>query len=142
MLWHPLAVHFPIALLTAGVLLDLAALLCRRPAWHRTAYGLLVAGTLGAGLAVVTGNVDAAAWRETAAAGAIQDHEDLGTLTMLLYLAVCLGRLPGVLRPGDNRYRPLWVALATLGWVLLAWTGWEGGELVYDLGVGVSGRVP
>ena len=52
---HPLVVHFPIALLLTAVLLDLAALVLRRPGLHRIALWNLSLGALGAGIAVLTG---------------------------------------------------------------------------------------
>ena len=58
--WHPLIVHFPIALLTFSLIVDLAALLAKRPAWHPVAYALLVAGTVAATAAVISGNAAAA----------------------------------------------------------------------------------
>ena len=50
--WHPIFIHYPIALLTTAVLVDAASLLCRRETWHRVAYALLVAGTVGAAASV------------------------------------------------------------------------------------------
>ena len=136
--WHPVAVHFPVALLCAALVFDLAGLLWQRAQWHRTAWVLLLAGTLGAAAAVLTGNLDAADYRQSAAAEAIQRHEDLGTVTFLLFIVVTLGRLPHMLRPeGEDRRLRLWIGLAAIGVGLLMWTAQQGGELVYDLGVGV-----
>lgn len=136
--WHPVLLHFPIALLTAAVTVDAAALLWRRPNWQRGAYALLVAGTVGAAAAVLSGNADASAYRQTDVAAAIQDHEDLGTATLLLFLIMVLGRLPGILRPRQHRWAPwLWLAAGLLGLVLLYLTSYHGGGLVYERGVGV-----
>ncbi|MDA0336237.1 MAG: hypothetical protein O2782_13815 [bacterium] len=145
--WHPILIHFPIALLTAAVVVDAAALLCRRPNWQPGAYTLLLAGTVGAAAAVFTGNADAAAYRQADVAAAIQDHENLGTATFLLFLLMLLGRLPDVLRagqrgrsgppgPAGRRAAWLWLAAGVGGLVLLYLTSHHGGELVYKHGVG------
>lgn len=52
---HPLAVHFPIALLMAALFLDGVALVFKRPGLHRVALWNLGLGTLGAAVAVLTG---------------------------------------------------------------------------------------
>lgn len=140
--WHPMAVHFPIALLSVAFVVDVAALVGRRDAWHRFAYVLLVAGTLGAGVAVVTGNMAAVDFRETTVAAAVQDHEDYATLAAVLFLAVSLGRLPLHLRRTGGRVLRLWVAVAAAGLVLLSVASCHGGRLVYELGVGVAGAPP
>jgi uncharacterized membrane protein len=141
--WHPMVIHFPIALLTAAVVVDVVALLRARTNWHRQAYVLLVVGTLGAAAAVVSGNADATLFRQGGMAADIQDHEDLGTVTFLLFLLVVLGRLPGILRPAVAAKRMwLWVLIGSAGLVLLYFTSYHGGELVYTHGVGVSESAP
>ena len=52
MLWHPIIVHFPLALLAFALAVDLAALVRGHPGWHRFAYAAWAAGTVAAALAV------------------------------------------------------------------------------------------
>ncbi|MGH7935083.1 MAG: DUF2231 domain-containing protein [Candidatus Binataceae bacterium] len=52
---HPLIVHYPIALLTASVLLYFLAWIARRESWAWAALWMLGLGTLAAVVAVVTG---------------------------------------------------------------------------------------
>ena len=132
---HPVVVHFPVALLTFGFCVDLAGLVVRRP-WHRTGYALLLAGTAGAMVAVITGNLAAADLRGSVHAEAIQQHEDHATLALLLYLASALGRLPGFLR-GDPGLAPVWLVVGAGGLGLLWVAGLQGGALVYERGIGV-----
>ncbi|MDE2009033.1 MAG: DUF2231 domain-containing protein [Candidatus Omnitrophica bacterium] len=52
---HPLAVHFPIAFLTAAGFIYVLAYVLRRDAWARTAFWFLGLGCLTAAVAVMTG---------------------------------------------------------------------------------------
>jgi uncharacterized membrane protein len=137
--WHPALVHFPIALLPLSVGLDLAALLKNRPQWHGMAYGVLILGTVGALMAVVSGNQAALAYRDLAISNRIEDHEDLSTAAFLLLLVIGLGRLPLHLQ---NRLCgwpiKLWILLAAVASGMLWVSAYWGGRLVYIYGVGVK----
>lgn len=137
--WHPLIVHYPIALLPLSPLCDLAALWLRRRDGHHLAYGLLVLGTLAACAAVLSGNAAAAGQWQGEAAVQVSAHEDLATWTLLLALGTALGRLPLHLK-GQLSGWPLymWIGVGLLVGVLVAWTGYHGGELVYVHGIGVK----
>ncbi|MEE2657219.1 MAG: DUF2231 domain-containing protein [Candidatus Latescibacterota bacterium] len=136
---HPAIVHFPIALLPVALAIDVAALVCRRPEWHRTAYLLLVLGTLGAAAAVISGNQAAAPYRQGDVDAPVQYHDDLGSVSFLIFLVATLGRLPAYLQPEVGRRIGIWVLLSALGVAALWLTSTHGGELVYDRGVGVTG---
>jgi len=122
--WHPLIVHFPIALLSISPIVDLAAFLTRRPSWHAVAYGLLVAGTLAAAAAVISGNATAAPHREREVIGKlVEEHEDSGSLVLVLYLVITIGRLPLQLRAATSGWPlKLWLVVAAAGCVLV-WRG-------------------
>ena len=137
--WHPYIVHFPIVLLPLSLVFDLAALVKGRPTWHTAAYCLLVAGTVAAAAAVISGNAAATPHRETdVVAAAIERHEDSGSLVLIAFIAVALGRLPLQLRQRTTGW-PLkaWLAVAAAGCVLVWRTSLLGGDLVYEYGVGV-----
>lgn len=137
--WHPLIVHFPLALLPLSAAVDLAALLKKRQEWHNFACLLLVLGAVGALVAVLSGNASAADYRNTAAQSPIQAHEDRATLALLLFVGLCLCRLPLHLRGGWQGWGfKLWLAGAAVGCILLWQAGMLGGELVYRYGVGVK----
>ncbi|MFH1567564.1 MAG: DUF2231 domain-containing protein [Gemmatimonadota bacterium] len=136
--WHPLVVHFAVALLPASAVTDLAALLFRRPPWHRVAFALLVAGALGAVAAVLTGNAAAAPHRESETVAAlVAHHENLGTLSLFAFLTICLGRLPLELQARRGGW-PLraWIGAAVAANALLWLAGHAGAELVYGHGLG------
>ena len=137
--WHPLVIHFPVALLTASLFVDLVALARRQDRWHRVAYGLLVGGVLTASAAVISGTEAALPYRsQSEVADLIQQHEDFGTIAFIVFLATVLGRLPLFLQRRGGWPLTLWILLGACGWVLLSWTSYYGGELVYQHGVGVA----
>ncbi len=136
--WHPLIVHYPIALLPLSPLCDLVALWLRRGEGHLLAYGLMVLGTLASCVAVLSGNAAAEGHWQGAAAGEISAHEDLATWTMLLALGTTLGRLPLQLKGSiDGKALYACIGMGILIGVLVVLTGYRGGELVYVHGIGV-----
>ena len=138
--WHPLVVHFPIVLLCTSVVVDLFALIRHREQWHRFAYALLVAGLLSSLVAVITGTEAALPYRsQSALADLIQQHEDFGSFVFIVFLATALGRLPLFLQRTAGWPLTMWIAVAGGGCVLLWWTSFYGGALVYEHGVGVAG---
>ncbi len=138
--WHPMIVHFPIALLTTSVAIDLMALVKLRGQWHRFAYALLVAGLLSSSAAVITGTEAALPYRsQPEVADLIQQHEDFGSIVFIVFMATALGRLPLFLQRSGGWPLTVWIVVAVGGCVLLWWTSYYGGELVYAHGVGVTG---
>jgi uncharacterized membrane protein len=137
--WHPLIIHYPIALLPLSPLCDLAALSLRRREGHHLAYGLMVIGALSACAAVLSGNAAAEGYWHGSAAVEISAHEDLATWTLLLALGAALGRLPMQLRGAfSGRVLYVWLGIGLLIGGLVVYTGYLGGELVYVHGVGVG----
>jgi uncharacterized membrane protein len=139
--WHPVIVHFPLALIVTAAGSFSAARVLRTV---RTAETLAIVGTwtlgigalgllfaLGTGLAAVIDlQVGAAAHQ------AIASHVQSAILTTVLVLSTAVWRAAGV----SQESRPAW------GFMLLLWvatsslivTGYRGGQNVYRYGVGVS----
>lgn len=103
---HPLVVHFPIALLLTAVCVDLAALVLKRPALHRVALWNLTLGTIGAGVAVLSGlRAGDVAKHSFEIWHVMELHKRLGFITLILGFGVTMGasretRLPHSLRTG------------------------------------------
>jgi uncharacterized membrane protein len=138
--WHPLFVHFPLALLvTAAVCLSLArALPVQRLAetsatvgtWNLCLGAVGVLFALGSGLAASIGlDVDAAAHQAIAA------HVKSAVVTTMLTLSVAVWRGAGV--APTARPSPLFLAMMWLAIASLMVTGYRGGQNVYRHGVGV-----
>lgn len=133
---HPLAVHFPIALVTMSAIFHVAAVTTRNKTCAVIAHTTLWLGALGAVVAVLLG------WQAFNSV----NHDEAGHAAMLVHRAWALGTLAvvGLLAVWDawrskaDEIPAGWFAAATIvAWVLVATTAWHGGELVYRHGLGV-----
>jgi len=78
-IWHPLSVHFPIALLLAGTLFVIIGALLKRHGLTGNGYLLILLGTVGAWIAVFTGNLaDGVVSRELCDPTVLERHENGG----------------------------------------------------------------
>lgn len=139
---HPNFVHFPIAFLVIAIILEVILLFWRRPEMDLTARTLLFLGALGAVLATVSGWYGEQTLAPVAAAhDSIEFHKRLGFLTLGTVAILSFWRA-GTVRRGGPRPRWLFVA-GMLGLAALLWnTAEEGGELVYEYGVGTELTAP
>jgi uncharacterized membrane protein len=139
--WHPMVVHFPIALtLSAGVAL-LAARLVRRDSLAETLATVgtwnLCAGAVAALCALATGLAGVLDLTVgDAARAAIGSHVKWAIFTSMALLLVSVWRGAG----SAPRSRPSWLFVIVLSAVCVALsiTGFFGGENVYRYGVGVE----
>jgi len=133
---HPLVVHFPIALLLTAVLLDVLALGLKRPGLHAAALWNLWLGTIGAGVAVLTGRWAAEIAKHTFEIHQVMElHERLGIATLILGGLVVAWRL----WKRDRLGRRARIATVGLMFAIAGTLGYGahlGGRLVYEFGVG------
>lgn len=131
-LLHPVAVHFPIALLCAGWVVGVRGR--RQEAAASAASWMLWAGTVSAWAALALGLLAAkTAPHVPPAWETLNLHETLGWWTAGLFTALSLWRWRWG-RKAEVYFLAAW--LAACG-VLLA-TGYQGGELVFKHGMGVE----
>ncbi|HEY2463462.1 MAG TPA: DUF2231 domain-containing protein [Steroidobacteraceae bacterium] len=139
--WHPLVVHFPIALVLSATVLLLAARLLRSESLTAT---LAVVGTwnlclctaaalvaLATGLGAVL-DLDVS----EAARHAISVHLKWAMFTTLLLVLLAVWRGAG----SASRSKPSWIFLIVLiaAGAALSFTAYRGGKNVYEYGVGVK----
>jgi uncharacterized membrane protein len=138
--WHPLVVHFPIALVVVAAALLLAARLLRSETLAATAATVgtwnLCLGAVAALFALATGlsavlDLDVS----TAARQAISAHMKWAMLTTLLLVLLAVWRGAGTTAGS----KPSWIFIVVLlaASVALGVTGYRGGKNVYEYGVGV-----
>jgi uncharacterized membrane protein len=136
--FHPVVVHFPIALLMVAFLLDLLSCFFRKEVClSKAAFWLLILGTLGALAAVLTGEFFTADLSGEVGK-LLNTHEILAKST--LFIAIAASLLRGF---------TLWKNLQspTLNWIILfcmlliagfvSATGFFGGSMVYDFMIGL-----
>jgi uncharacterized membrane protein len=138
--WHPLAVHFTVALLlTSSLLFLVGTIFPRRAPW--SAATLVARWNLGLGImaALLTLATGWQAYNTVA-----HDTPSHANMTVHLRWAVAASALfvvAGILAWIDRRRAagagPALLAAIVLGSVALAVTGWFGGENVYRYGLGV-----
>lgn len=133
---HPITVHFPIALLTAALLVETLALLLRRPALHAVSLWCMGLGTLGAVAAVLTGRQAMAVAKHSFEIHQIMElHERIGYVILAGSAILLIWRLAA---RGSTRFRWAgWLLLAALCGTM-AYGAHLGGRLVYEFGVGGS----
>ncbi len=136
--FHPLTVHFPIALLLAALLVETLALGFKKPHWHRIALWNLVLGTLGAAVAVLTGRQAAATAKHSFEIHQIMVlHERLGYVVLGMAVLVIGWRLWVRDRLSVRSRRMAW-ALLGIACGIMAFSAHLGGRMVYEFGVGGS----
>jgi len=138
--WHPIVVHFPLALVVTATLFLFAARLLRRESYVATlatvgtwnlclgAFAALTA--LATGLAATIGlHVGVAAHQ------AISLHVKWAIFTTLALVLLAVWRGAGTAQES----RPSWIFMVVLWAATLAlvYTGYRGGQNVYHYGVGV-----
>jgi len=141
---HPIAVHFPLALLLAGFVAEIVSLFLKGEKWSWLVpaaqwtlwFGTIcVWGAVGLGLlAEETAPHIPSAWEVLA------DHETLGFWTAGLFSTLSLWRF--FFRNQWMLNNKMWRVLFVLAWLIsaavLIATGFHGGQLVFDFGMGVK----
>ncbi len=143
MILHPAIVHFPIALLIVSVVLDAFGVGFRRASLTQAGFYTLIIGSLAATAAVLSGPEHAA--KDAASLTILHRHELFAALIVLCCLIMVgmrLGNAEGLFGAGVFGY----LALGGVLIVCIFLTGYYGGQMVYDRGVGVTvlqgARVP
>jgi len=144
-IWHPLSVHFPIAILLLATLAKVVALFVRdvqHVFWQRVGSYLLYLGVVTAWVAIYTGDMaDGIVSRKICDPTVLKDHE-LGAynMTYLFSGAAVLNLLLSVkvLNKWAKLVHIVVVLLALAGSGFLTYTGHLGAQVVYNQAGGVN----
>ncbi len=141
---HPVVIHFPVALFSLYVLLEIINLFLQEPKYHKWINGFLLLGVIAGITAVLTGNQAAASITKSSHVTEnikeiIEEHETYATLTMW-YFTVLLGVRFYLTnkKKFTKMLKVTFVILAIVGLFLIYETGEHGGKLVYDFGIGTK----
>lgn len=145
-IWHPLSVHFPIALLLVSTLTMLISFFIKRDYkrhWQNAASFLLFAGCLTAWIAIYTGNLaDGIVSRKICDPTVLKDHEIAGQTMTYLFTAATLLNILVLTNLLKSQLRTfsfyLTFLLMLTGSGILVYTGHLGASLVYQQGAGVD----
>jgi uncharacterized membrane protein len=128
LLYHPLVVHFPVALWLTSFLFDVLFAVKRQPFFAAVSRSLVGLGVLGAGLSIGAGFVDYVPLVASGIGQAFIDqhrvHSVLAYVTTALYAGLFLARWRWARLPPA-----LSLAAALVGAVLISVTGYLGGEI-------------
>ena len=145
---HPLVVHFPIALLLVTPLLIVCSVMfpTQRTAFGLSALLLMGVGTLGAAVAVATGNAAGElADRSPQVARVLENHEELAESTRMVFALLTVVFAAIVVAPlVRGRSWPSGVYAVLIGVFLVVYSGGalllvdtahQGGRLVHQFGM-------
>lgn len=143
-LLHPIAVHFPIALLLTALGIETFSLFSKEEKWNwllPSAEWLLYIGMLSLWLAVGLGLLaEETAPHIPSAWEVLEEHKTLGFWSAGLFSALSLARFyfKKKWRNLEIKWRGLFVLFWTVSGVVLISTAFHGGELVFNFGMGVQ----
>ena len=138
---HPQLVHFPIAFLVLSFIFDLTGALRNSKKWNQFGGIILLLAIVTAFAALQSGESSKEMLKPMADSlhGAVEEHQDLATLTFffILILGIVRGwlQLKGLF---DSWLRWSYIVLIGSGVFLILRVGHLGGKLVYQHGAGVN----
>lgn len=143
--YHPMLVHFPIAFLTLYVIIEAASFITRNDKLKFTAQILLFAGVLTGVGAVLTGNqaaysyINEIAERNSVVIETIEQHETYATILLWYFFFLLVARTTFILKKNLAKMRYiLIVVFAIIGLYFIWISGYYGGKLVFEYGVGTN----
>ncbi|MGH7508956.1 MAG: DUF2231 domain-containing protein [Gemmatimonadales bacterium] len=138
---HALLNDLPAALLVTAVFFDLVGLATRRVTFRQVGFWTMMAGVLGAGLAVLSGlQAEEYIAHGEAVHRVMETHERLGLISLGVFAVLILWRIVREGRMGGvERSLSTIVSLGGVGVVVA--TGIYGGRLVFDHAAGIPSEV-
>ncbi len=123
--FHPLAVHFPVALIIAAALAELIGAVRKSESFPRVARYCLTLGALGTLVASMTG------WAWANGDSGVEAHGRLGLATTCFAVGACLFSLRQLRGPGTRSDRRIYALVLLVTLVLLVMTGHQGGQITH-----------
>jgi uncharacterized membrane protein len=138
---HAALNDLPAALLATAVFFDLLATLARRPSLRQAGFVTMIAGTIGAGLAVLSGlqAEDHIAHGE-AVHEIMETHETLALSTLGIFAVLVVWRILRERRMSAGE-RTLTLLASLIGAGVLITTGTYGGKMVFEHAAGIPTEV-
>lgn len=132
--FHPMIVHFPIALITVGFVADVVSLFFKNEkCLSKTGFYLMILGTLAAIAAWSTGQLFTNEPTQGAIVGIFEKHERAALITMILMIIGSAFRIWLVVNKKEETQLK-WIAfgLFFIAFIEVTYTGFMGGTMVYN----------
>jgi uncharacterized membrane protein len=130
---HAMLIVFPVGLLIFSLICDLCATRSADPAtWSTVALYTMVGGFVGALAAAVPGLIDLLSLTDAAIKKIALTHMAINLVAVALYAVNIWLRFSGSGGKGTT------LVLSVIGVAILAVSGWLGGKMVHEHGVGVD----
>ncbi len=134
---HPMIIPFPLALWTTSFVVDVVYYFWREPSLLVISKFLLAAGCLGAIAAAIPGIIDWSAIRNSKVKRIANWHARLNIIALIIFATSLYLRMK-VGAPWVNYSLKIPFLLSLLGVILISISGWLGGALSFEHGVGVA----
>lgn len=131
---HPMIVHFPIALITAGFIADVVFLFFKsEKCLSKTGFYLMVIGALAAIAAWSTGQLFTSEPNQGEIVSVFEKHETGALITMILMIIGATFRIWLVIMKKEESQLK-WIAFGfyLLAFAAVTYTGFMGGSMVYN----------
>lgn len=138
--YHPIFVHFTIGLLSVSALLYLlGSILKKENLFIAARWNLWIGAVLTIGTVIAGFDAYNSVGHDAASHAAMTDHKNWALPTAGIFLALAVWA--AWKQRGAQTVSPIFVSIIVLASILLAVTGYKGGEVVYRHGTGVM-RMP
>lgn len=135
---HPAIVHFPIALLVVAALLAILSLFNKKESIREWMFRNLVFGVVFAPLAIISGMIEEQSLQHNEAIHSVLIIHKYNAFVILGVYAVLTFWFWKRKNTMQSKEYAVWVVCLLLGTGLVAYQGYLGGKMVFDLGAGVK----
>lgn len=139
---HPVIIHFPVALFTVYTLFEIISLYMKEKNFERVSLIILGLGILFSVWAVMTGDKAFETVRNLLSEEQlklVESHENYATITMFYYAGLLFIKfflLTKNKMGGLVKY--IYLAMVFIGNIFIYLTGYYGGQLVFEYGIGTA----
>lgn len=137
---HPYFVHFPIALLSVGLLWDLLGIILKKESLKNAGWWAQLFGTAAIVITAITGLIAANTVVHNDAAHEIMEtHKTIGLIVAGVFILLFIWRsILKTMLPSRNLQQLIYLAIGGLAVITMLYGSHLGGKLVYEFGVGGS----
>lgn len=132
--FHPMIVHFPVALITVGFIAEVSSLLFKsEKCLSKTGFYLMILGALSAIAAWTTGQLFTSEPTQGEIVRVFENHENAAMVTMIIMVIGSLFRIWLIIKKKEET-KLKWIAFGfyLLAFAAVTYTGFMGGTMVYD----------